>query len=342
MDEKVRFSESINEHLSVYNELLIYKLSSNTTFPIHRLRQALKLLVARHPILRTTLIYGQDQLKQKILPISSDLVDIKITYITDDDHLKQIINDEETNRTLFDLEQGQVFRCHVLCRSYNNEDNNLKKNDIIIFNFHHTIIDGNSIPIFINDLRQALTTSQLPYNNEDSITYLDYAQYERLEDWSDAQLYWSIVLQTFSNSIEQQKTSLRTGKGYTVTFDLDRDIVIDLNRFITQSKQTLFQVSLAAFFAFLFKMSNSQQVDLCTSIVIINRPQYQLQNIIGFFSNTLPFCLKLDPYSSFVQLCHQIQQIWLIYTATFTSALSGNCKTQSKIREHHCCEHPLP
>ena len=305
MDERVRFNTPTTQQIAVYNELLIYTLSSNTTLSVHQLRRALSLIVAKHPILRTALFYDQEQLIQKVLPITTDLYEITVTDVVDDNHLQEILYDEETNRALFNPEQGRVFRCHVLRHCDSNND------DIIVFNFHHLAIDGNSILIFINDLRQALTTQQLPYNEEDTFDYLDYALYERLDDWLDAQSYWSNVLNTFSNSIDQQNSSLQTGQGYTVTFDLDHDLVIALDRFISQSQLTLFQVGLAAFFAFLFKMSNSRQVDLCTSIVVMNRPEYHLQNVMGFFSNTLPFLLKIDPHASFVQLCHRIQQIWL-------------------------------
>ena len=315
MDERVRFRESINEHVAVYNELLIYTLSSETTLSINRLCQALSFVVLRHPILRTALFYNQEQLTQKVLPTTYDRYKIEITSITNDDHLKQVLYDEETNGILFNPEQGRVFRCHVLRRSHPNDDDgddDLKPNDMIVFNFHHAAIDGSSILIFINDLQQALTTQSLSDNHhEETIDYLDYAQYERLEDWSEAQLYWTTVLKNFNNATDQQNSSLITGKGYTVTFELDHDLVIELNRFISQSELTLFQVGLAAFLAFLFKISNSQHVDLCTNIVVINRPYYQLQNIMGFFSNTLPFLVKLNPHVSFAQLCHQIQQLWL-------------------------------
>ncbi|CAF3920869.1 unnamed protein product, partial [Rotaria sordida] len=242
MDEKIRFNESINGQISVYNELLIYKLTSTTSLSIDRLRQALTLIIAKHEILRIALIYDQDKLIQKILPLSNDLFDLETTCVINDTHLKQIVLNEETNRALFDLEQGRVFRCHILRQSFtNNDDNNLKQEDIILFNFHHIAIDGSSIIVFINDLRQAFTMQVLSNNNEDSITYLDYAQYERLEDWSSARQYWNHALATLDNSIDQQNSFIRSGKGYTVTFDLDHDLVTNLNRFISQSNLTLFQ-----------------------------------------------------------------------------------------------------
>ncbi|CAF1505285.1 unnamed protein product, partial [Rotaria sordida] len=246
MDEKIRFNDSFNEQISVYNELLIYRLTSTTSLSIDRLRQALTFIIGKHEIFRTAVIYDQDKLIQKILPISNDLFDLETTCVMNGTHLKQIVLNEEINRSLFDLEQGRIFRCHILRQSFNNnDDNNLKQDDIILFNFHHIAIDGSSIMIFINDLRQALTMQASSNNNEDNMTYIDYAQYERLEDWSSARQYWNNVLSTLDNSMDQQNSSMRSGKGYTVTFHLDHGLVINLNRFISQSNLTLFQSTIS-------------------------------------------------------------------------------------------------
>ncbi|CAF1335283.1 unnamed protein product, partial [Rotaria sordida] len=246
MDENIRFNDSFNEQISAYNELLIYRLTSTTSLSTDRLRQALTFIIGKHEIFRTAVIYDQDKLIQKILPISNDLFDLETTCVMNDTHLKQIVLNEEINRSLFDLEQGRVFRCHVLRQSFNNnDDNNLKQDDIILFNFHHIAIDGSSIMIFINDLRQALTMQASSNNNEDNMTYIDYAQYERLEDWSSARQYWNNVLSTLNNSIDQQNSSIRSGKGCAVTFDLDHNLVINLNRFISQSNLTLFQSTIS-------------------------------------------------------------------------------------------------
>ncbi|CAF1430705.1 unnamed protein product [Adineta steineri] len=312
MDEQVRFKESDGTRVAVYNQMLIYRFSSTIALSINRLRQALTLIIAKHAILRTAVIYEQDKFIQKVLPMSDDLYDFQSTYVTNNTQLNQILYDEETNQSLFNFEQGRVFRCHILHYSLNNDDRvNLKQNDIVVFNFHHIAIDRTSLRIFINDLGQALKMQEVSYDNENSITYLDYAYYERLEDWSNARQYWSHVLSTWCGRVRQHSSFIRTGKGYTITFDLDHDLVINIKRYTSESNSTLFQIGLAAFFAFLFKMSNSEQLDLCTGIVVANRTHYQLQNMMGFFANTLPFFLKMDPYESFTKLCRRVQRHWL-------------------------------
>ncbi|CAF4338141.1 unnamed protein product, partial [Rotaria sp. Silwood2] len=312
MNEKLHFNQSINEQIPAHNEWIIYKVKSTNYLSIYRLCQAVSTIIAKHAILRTALIYDEDKLIQKVLPIPDYQFDFEITFLTGNTELEHILHDEETNRSLFDLEQGRVFRCRIFRHVLNdNDDNNLKQDDIILFNFHHMAIDDSSIKIFMSDLRQALTKQELSVNDQDGITYIDYAQYERLEDWSCAQKYWSHVLATLDNSIDQQNFMMRKGKDHIVNFDLDHDLVIKLNHFISQSNLTLFQVGLAAFFVFLFKMSNNQQLDFCTGIVIANRPQYQLQNILGSFANILPCYMRIDPCQSFTKFCHRIHQFYL-------------------------------
>ncbi|CAF1099233.1 unnamed protein product [Rotaria sordida] len=106
---------------------------------------------------------------------------------------------------------------------------NWSSDNIILFNSHSIGIDGSSINIFTNDLRQTLTMQALCNNNEDNITYLDYAQYERLQDWSNARQYWNNILAILDNLIDQQNSFIRSSKDYTLIFGLDHDLVINLN-----------------------------------------------------------------------------------------------------------------
>jgi hypothetical protein len=292
--------------------MLIYKLISPTPLSISRLHHALSLIVEKHASLRTALIYDNEKLVQQVLPISTNFYDFKTTYIQTNVDVNEILLFEERNQALFDLSQGRVFRCHLLRYSSEvDDDDNLYQNDIILFNFHHITTDGISMLVFINDLRQAFTMQELPSDHEKHITYLDYAHYERLEDWSDAQQYWTDALRTLRSSSTPYNHSMRTGKGLTVSFDVDPDLVTSLFHFVAQTNLTLFQVGLAAFFTFLYKISNSNETDLCTMIIMANRYRYEFENMVGFFVNTVPFRLHIDWKESFAQFCRRIQQHWL-------------------------------
>ena len=89
-------------------------------------------------------------------------------------------------------------------------------------------------------------------------------------------------------------------------FDLRRDLVEQIFKHITDSDTTLFQVGLAAFFTFLFKLT--QQTDEGVLTVSANRPRAELQQILGFFPNTLPQRVLIDPRSTFVELVKDVEE----------------------------------
>jgi hypothetical protein len=44
---------------------------------------------------------------------------------------------------------------------------------MIIFNFHHALVDFPSMNLFIDDLNQVYTIDQLLHSDENALTYLD-------------------------------------------------------------------------------------------------------------------------------------------------------------------------
>jgi hypothetical protein len=74
---------------------------------------------------------------------------------------------------LFHLDHSLVLRCHIVYYKKLSKDNLLSDKDAIIFNFHHAFFDHQSMNIFLQDLDQAYTTSQLPANENTDLRYLD-------------------------------------------------------------------------------------------------------------------------------------------------------------------------
>ncbi|CAF3945705.1 unnamed protein product, partial [Rotaria sp. Silwood1] len=73
---------------------------------------------------------------------------------------------------------------------------------------------------------------------------------------------------------------------------------------------TLFQLGLACYYAFLFKLTNGQQ-DLCVVSVNANRYRYEIQDIIGMFVSTVPYRQQIDPTLSFDHFVHEVQKTCL-------------------------------
>ena len=155
----------------------LYRLHSQHTLSIKQLRQALQLVVNKHLSLRTSLIFDKQNnlLKQRIINFNDDkkqiFTFIESTFNTDE-QLTDIMHNEKRNSQLFDLAQGLVFRCHLVYYREISSDGFLSDKDALIFNFHHALFDFPSMNVFLNDLNQAYTTSQLSLN-ENTLRYLD-------------------------------------------------------------------------------------------------------------------------------------------------------------------------
>ena len=157
---------------------LLYRLSPQHTLSIEQLRHALELVVIKHLSLRTALIFDKERnrLIQRIMHLNDDhqyLFSFVESIYETEKQLTEIMYNEKRNSQLFNLVQGLVFRCHLVHYRQISSDGSLCDQDAIIFNFHHALFDIPSLDVFLRDLDEACTTSQLATDDENSLRYLD-------------------------------------------------------------------------------------------------------------------------------------------------------------------------
>ncbi|CAF4585803.1 unnamed protein product, partial [Rotaria sp. Silwood2] len=104
--------------------------------------------------------------------------------------------------------------------------------------------------------------------------------------------------------------SERTGRALIAEFELSEHLTQSFLDYASSHNVTSFQLGLATFFIFLFKLSNGQQ-DLCIASVNANRYRPELRDMIGMFVATLPYRIQLDPYATFEQLVEQVRDLCL-------------------------------
>jgi surfactin family lipopeptide synthetase A len=308
LDELMRF-RSDKDGIAVYHIVLIFRIlttDGKAQLVTSRLQSSLQLLVEKHASLRTCLQMSDDdqsELRQRVLSSNSIAVPLVESWIDNNDDLYNIITDEETNRSHFDLVQGHVFRTHVI--RYHKPNNE----SMILFNFHHSIFDGTSEVLFLNDLRQAYATEELINVTNDECTYLDYARWERQLDMSAAVAFWNENLKDHQIlELPYDRicpTAVRTGRGSSVlvkTFHGDA-----LLAYARQQQVTLFQLCLAIYYSFLYKLTGGQ--DLIVGSLVANRTRPELGSIIGMFANLVPYRLKIKPQETFRQLVERVQNL---------------------------------
>ena len=156
----------------------LYRLSSGHTLSIKQLHHALQLILTKHLSLRTSLTFDaqNNQLLQRIIDLNdstNQLFTFTQTTFETDQQLNDIMYYEKRNSTLFDLAQGLVFRCHLIHYKTISLNGLLTDKDALIFNFHHALFDYPSMDVFLHDLDEAYTTSQLTTTNDMTLRYLD-------------------------------------------------------------------------------------------------------------------------------------------------------------------------
>ncbi|CAF1461540.1 unnamed protein product, partial [Adineta ricciae] len=312
LDERVRFS-SVTNAVATYHIPLVYEIAQ-TSVSLKRLNRALLAVIQKHKALRTCLTFDENAgvLQQEVL--DQVQVEVILTQAETDVDVKKIIYDEETNPRLFDLTKARVFRCHAIRRLSIVDNDLLQPSDVLVFNFHHAAFDGGSIDVFFQDLKKLYSTGQSLSSS--TLDYIDYAIHEKERNIDEAKAFWKQQLDGFSNYYLQlpydhsRTDKSLSGHGTTITLQLSDDVVDSMLLLMKTHETTLFQLGLAAFYAFLFKLT--QEDDLCVLTVIANRARAELENLIGVFVNTIPYRLTIDPHSSFTLLMQRVKDLALI------------------------------
>ncbi|CAF3884876.1 unnamed protein product, partial [Adineta steineri] len=319
-NESIHFTPHISQ-VSIYNMPFVYSLYSYHTLSAQHLRHALQLTVTKHQSLRTSLIFHTEnnRLMQQIIDFNQNnntlFTFIESTYETDE-QLNHILHDEKYNPQLFDVAQGLVIRCHLVHYKQVSSNHLLSDKDLIIFNFHHALFDFPSMNIFLHDLNQAYTTSQLPDNDNTNLRYLDYAVIEQQMSTAGASMFW---LDALHNCKLDQSLSLpydryrlanehRTGRTTSISFDFGQDLSHHFLMYASSNNIKHEHLALATYFIFLFKLANGEK-DFCISMSIDNRYRDELKSIIGLFENIIPLRCQLDPHWSFYYLLDSVREM---------------------------------
>ena len=314
---------------------MLYRISSSTNpLSVSRLCRAFHSVLIKHHVLRTALYVDEDGIVvQRCLDtniITDDAKPFGFSVINmennngDDDHgVAKTMNNILNDANLFDLSKGRVIQCHVL-RRYRHDDDTLSsrnddlliENDSILFNIHHSVFDGASFSIFLADLSVAYGSDDLlSIDHAETIQYMDYSVYERQMDMSLSRDFWRSQFQGYNLQsslllpVDRQRSlaDQRSGLASIVDITFDNDVATSFLNYASSHHVTPFQLGLAIFYAFLFKLTHGQH-DLCIASINANRYRNELQNVIGMFVSTLPYRIELDPCWTFDDLVKHVQE----------------------------------
>lgn len=313
LDEKFRFSDQI----AIYNEMMVLRVSQGG-LSINRFQAALRFILSKHKILRTSLGFNSDDgtLRQSITDSHQTFTLALGQSYRNDDELCKIVHQLMIDPHLFDLSTGRVFHCEILRQEHNmNDENELKESDVIVMVFHHAANDRTSRQVFHTDLSMAYNDHLTTAMNEEAFEYIDYSIHERLIDMTVSRDFWKSEVEGYNreNSLllpgdrHHSVADQRSGLAFFGHISFADEVTAQFLKYASIHEVTPFQLGLAIFYAFVFKFTHDRN-DLCIACLNANRYRNELQNMIGMFVTTSPYRIRLDSQWTLETLVQHVRE----------------------------------
>lgn len=204
-------------------------------------------------------------------------------------------------RTPFDLEKGPLMRAAVITLAGDDH--------IIVVTQHHLVTDGWSIGIFLTELGQSYRARYLNRNArlpELSVRYSDYARWqherEAQQPYQERVAWWKEHLAGLSSLELPRARRVQTGApnyhGIAQELSVPSALTARLKELSRDLHCTLYTVLLTAWATLLHRYSS--QSDFAVGTLTNGRDLPELQNLIGFFTNTVLLRCDLSGNPSFV------------------------------------------
>ena len=274
------------------------------------LDRALASMVHRHEILRTVFPEVDGAPVQRILPEATlplarhDLQSVAPSL--QDAEVRRLAEAEAA--LPFDLVRGPLARFTLLTLSPGRH--------VLFVSMHHVVCDRWSTAVFVREVSRlyAAFHAGLPSPlSSPPIQYGDYAAWQRahsetpesareLREWTEALAGAPRVLDLPADRPRRREQS---AGGAAVPFTVGAPLVSALKRLSLESGVTLFMTLHAALVTLLHRYTGA--TDLVIGSPVANRGLSEVEDIIGFFVNTLPLRAQCNPRQSFASLMAQVR-----------------------------------
>ena len=278
------------------------------------LERCLNDIIRRHEPLRTSIIMEDHTPRQIILP--DVYLELPLVDLTDHSPEKR----EEKLSGLLRAESQRSFNfpeAPLLCMSLIRMD---RDDHVLFFMAHHVVFDGWSSDILVREMIALYTAfgagepSPLP---DLPIQYADFSVWQR--EWLESgelerQLdFWR---EQFPDEIpvlqmptDRPRPAIQTYRGSSESLTVSGELIDELTRLSRTQGCTLFMVFLAAFKTLLYRYTG--QEDIIVGTPIANRTRPELEELIGFFANTLVLRTRFQADLPFRQLLGRVRETCL-------------------------------
>lgn len=288
-----------------YHIPALFRLKGNLN--VDALSESLQTIINRHEALRTVFRKKDSNAYQYVqekdlwkLEVIDDVIGKDISELRN--QVQQLI------RKPFDLSIDHMLRATLI--KLNEEEH------LLLVTMHHIASDGWSMPVIVKEIASL-------YNSYDKglpvglpsleIQYADYAIWQRnylQGEVLDKKInYWKNKLTgvaALELPTDHQRPSVHTTRGEVKGFNISKELTDKLNALSQEEGVTLFMVLLASFKILLQRYSG--QEDICVGIPIANRAQQEVNDLVGFFVNTLALRSNVNADVSFKEFLQKVKE----------------------------------
>ncbi|WP_259305765.1 condensation domain-containing protein, partial [Bacteroides ovatus] len=305
--ERLWFINNYESGTSAYNVPMVFEVCSKVN--TKHLIQSIKTVVQRHEVLRSIIKTGESgNTYQEVKDLSTT------SFITD---TIMVSNQEELNKHLSGL-VNYIFRLDeelpIRIGLFKNE---LDSREYIAIIIHHIAFDGWSTGLFYKEIKSYYNLlsegNSLNPNNivPLSIQYRDYAMWQRAylqNDILDNYLtFWKEQLtgyETLHLPTDKARPSHVSYAGEDINIDLGQELTTKLRFLAREHDVSMYSLLLSGFYLLLKTYSN--QDDIVIGTPVANRHYKEIEDVIGFFVNTLALRQKIDDSDSLSSFIKQV------------------------------------
>ncbi len=297
--QRLWFHEQLEPGQPTYNVPIAVRLRG--PLDLAALEASLHDIVQRHAILRTIFTAVDGEPAQIVAPaVNVPLTVVEAQKLSDEDLEAELAAEA---RVPFDLTEGPLWRARLLRLD--------AAEHILQLTFHHIVFDGWSLGVFFRELGAlyaARVTGQAPSLPELPIQYADFAVWQREWLQGDAlqrQLaYWQQRLSgpppALDLPTDRPRPPIQTHNGALHRFTLPAALYAEAQALAQEEGVSLFMLLLAAFETLLYRYTG--QEDFVIGAPIANRTRSEVEELIGFFVNTLALRSDLSGNPTFREL----------------------------------------
>lgn len=297
--EALWFDQKLNGNTTNYNIPQKYILTGKVDISL--LEKALNQVINRHEILRTVVYEKDGKGYQEIQEnLHCKIKEIDLSKVNTEDQINQISQiEEEVKLKIFEIEKGPLLSITLV---------KLKEENFILFvNHHHFVFDGWSVGIFFDEW---LSFYDKVMNQEEISANKNFLQYKdfslKQKEWlkrnfEQEMLFWKRHLRGNLPKLELPLDAVRKkksqNKGNSFIVELDKKELQALKLLSLEKNSTLFMTLLTMYQSFLGRYTGQNDVIVGSSLA--NRILQDTERSIGYFVNTLPFRLEVEPKETF-------------------------------------------